>query len=76
MSLKQKTCPYVLMSLKQKNMFLCSYVFKTCPYVFKTKNISSCSYVFKTKKHVLMFLCLQNMSSCPTFGFGHLNCGV
>ena len=64
MSLKQKTCPYVLMSLKQKNMFLCSYVFKTCPYVFKTK------------KHVLMFLCLQNMSSCPTFGFGHLNCGV
>ena len=64
MSLKQKTCPYVLMSLKQKNMFLCSYVFKTC------------SYVFKTKKHVLMFLCLQNMSSCPTFGFGHLNCGV
>ena len=36
MSLKQKTCPYVLMSLKQKNMFLCSYVFKTCPYVFKT----------------------------------------
>ena len=46
MSLKQKTCPYILMSLKQKNMFLCSYVFKTCPYVFKTK------------KHVLMFLCL------------------
>ena len=88
MSLKQKTCPYVLMSLKQKNMSLCSYVFKTCPYVFKTKNMSSCSYVFKTKnmsscsyvfktkKHVLMFLCLQNMSSCPTFGFGHLNCGV
>ena len=40
MSLKQKTCPYVLMSLKhvlmsskQKNMSLCSYVFKTCPHV-------------------------------------------
>ena len=30
------------MSLKTKNMFLCSYV-------FKTKNMSSCPYVFKTK---------------------------
>ena len=39
MSLKQKTCPYILMSLKQKNMFLCSYVFKTktCHYVNKAK---------------------------------------
>ena len=35
------------MSLKQKNMFLCSYVFKTCPYVFKT-----CPHVFKTCPHV------------------------
>ena len=37
------------MSLKQKNMFLCSYVFKTCPYVFKT-----CPYVLMSSKHVLM----------------------
>ena len=37
---KTKTCHYVLMSLKQKNMFLCSYVFKTkktCHYVNKAK---------------------------------------
>ena len=39
------------MSLKQKNMFLSSYVFKTCPYVLMSS------------KHVLVFLCLQNMSS-------------
>ncbi len=49
---KTKTCHYVLMSLKQKNMSLCSYVFKnkkTCHYVLMS---------LKTKKHVLMFLCL------------------
>ena len=38
---KQKTCPHVLMSLKQKHvlMFLC----------LKNKNMSSCPYVFKQK---------------------------
>ena len=37
---KQKTCSHVLMSSKQKNMFLCSYVFKTkktCSYVNEAK---------------------------------------
>ena len=66
MSLKQKTCPYVLMSLKQKNMSLCSYVFKTCPHVLmssKQKNMFLCSYVFKTCPHV-------------QHRIGHLNCGV
>ena len=47
------------MSLKTKNMFLCSYVFKTktCPYVLMSLK----------QKHVLMFLCLKtkNMSSYP-----------
>ena len=46
------------MSLKTKNMFLCSYVFKTktCPYVLMSLK----------QKHVLMFLCLKtkNMSLC------------
>ena len=46
--LKQKTCSYVLMSLKQKHvlMFLC----------LKNKNMSLCSYVLKQKTcpHVLM----------------------
>lgn len=53
MSLKQKTCPYVLMSLKQKHvlMFLClkNKNMSSCPYVFKTKNMFLCPYVFKTK---------------------------
>ena len=44
MSLKQKTCPYVLMSLKQKHVLMF--------YVLKTKNMSLCSYVFKTCPHV------------------------
>ena len=66
MSLKQKICPHVLMSLKQKNMSLCSYVFKTCPHVLmssKQKNMFLCSYVFKTCPHV-------------QHRIGHLNCGV
>lgn len=52
MSLKQKTCPYVLMSLKH---VLMSSKQKTCPHVLmssKQKNMSLCSYVFKTCPHV------------------------
>ena len=61
------------MSLKTKNMFLCSYVLMSLKQkhvlmflCLKTKNMSSYPYVLK-QKHVLMFLCLKtkNMSSCP-----------
>ncbi len=54
-------------------MFLCLKNMSLCLQNKKHVLMSLC---LKNKKHVLMFLCLQNMSSCPTFGFGHLNCGV